>query len=183
MLNTNVNYVCSGLAAPIIPVRTSVAKLHEGSASETGFSVQQDGLEQSFAQILSITISVNDRQIRLDREDGELDGQAIPVFAGDKVQVEHLEFLSTTSGGVFAAEGYIVKPQEGIHQILDFNDGRFSLIDELFILNSGSMGSIDGLIGSWNVRPGWTELRINLMYYTLERTHIAASVEIPLAIH
>lgn len=167
---------------PVLPVRTSLSR--HNPDRQVGAIDDSRCDEKKFAQVLSLTLSVNDQTIRLQHDLGELDGQGtIPVVVGDNLQVECLDFISIASGGVFAAEGYIVKPEQGHQQVLDFNDGRFSLIDDQFVLANGNLGLIDGLIGSWDVRSGWNELQINLMHYTTERTRIAASVVIPLQIH
>lgn len=167
-----------------LPVRTDLTVPKTPTQDNTSNTFETNGSQQPFAQVLSLTFSVNNQLVRFEHESGELDGSGtLPVVVGDKLKVECLDFITVASTGVFAAEGYIVKPDLGASQILDFNDGRFSLVDDQFALNAGNLGTIGGLIGSWDVRQEWNELRINLMQYTTERTRVAAVIKILLEIH
>lgn len=164
--------------AAILPIRSSLAKHKEATNQNHPFPTT--GL---VTRMVSMDLILNDQVVQLEKANNRLGGNdCLSVCVDDTLRVSNVKFNSNSDDGVFAAEGYISRPgTEPQTQILDFNDGRFSLIDDQFSLD-GNEGTIDGLIGSWTVRPEWTELNVNLIHYTAEATKIAATVKIHLSI-
>ena len=162
----------------ILPIRSSLVNRKEETKQNLSGSQASH-----VTRMISMDLILNDQIVQLEKENNRLGGNdCLSVCVDDTLRVSNVKFNSNCNEGVFAAEGFISQPgTEPQTQILDFNDGRFSLVDEKFALD-GNEGTIDGLIGSWSVRPEWTELNVNLIHYTTEATRIAATVKIQLAI-
>ena len=162
----------------ILPVRSSLANRKNSIKPK-----HQSTSVADVTRIVSMDLILNDQLVQLAKANNRLGGNdCLAVCVDDSLQVSNVKFNSNYDGGVFAAEGFMSRlGSEPQSQVMDFNDGRFSLVDDKFSLD-GNIGTIDGLIGSWTVRPEWTELNLNLIHYSAEATKIAATVKIQLAI-
>ena len=119
-------------------------------------------------QINSILIDVNGEQFELTDADSMLQ-----LVAGDTIQVVDISFHSSSSEGVFAAEGYVNKIGDlSSASLIDYNDGRFSERAANQAATGGD-GAIGGLSDAWTVDSGWDRLTLNLMHYTESNTEVA----------
>lgn len=126
-------------------------------------------LQQAQTDITSITISVNGELRTLEPANDRLN-----LSVGDRFEVVEIELDSNAQNGVFAAEGYLNKiDSDSGPSLVDYNDGRFSLIEDNFTANGGD-GVVNGLDGSWTAEEGWDRLTLSLIHYQESNIEIAS---------
>ena len=134
-------------------------------------------LEQAQTDITSITVSVNGELRTLNPANDRLQ-----LAAGDEFEVVEISFDSNATQGVFAVEGYLNKLQDDSStSLIDYNDGRFSLIEDNFAAN-GSNGVVGGLDESWTAEFGWDRLTLSLLHYQDSNTSIVSRAIIDLQV-
>ncbi len=120
------------------------------------------------AQIASLDLVINDQAVLLT----ELN-RPLQLEAEDVVEVRSINFASTPTSGVLAAEGYVNKLADNYSPSqIDYQDSRFSLREANFEAD-GSAGSIEGLNSGWQVQSGWDRLTINIVHYEVDSITIA----------
>ncbi|MFK7769679.1 MAG: CARDB domain-containing protein [Mariniblastus sp.] len=115
---------------------------------------QNDGLTR-------VIVEVNDETFELD-----LANNTLQVQVGDSVKVVGVEFYSSATEGVFAAEGYMNKiTGPTAPGTIDYSDSRWSERASNQAA-TGSEGVIEGLNSEWVAQAGWDRITLNLVHYT-----------------
>ena len=120
-------------------------------------------------EVTSVTLRINGEEQVVNLNDPQLE-----LAAGDVVEVVEIGLNSNATDGVFAVEGYINKIEDSSSaSLIDYEDGRFSLIEDNFTANGGS-GVVQGLDGSWEVGNGYDRLTLTVLHYTESGVDVAA---------
>ena len=124
--------------------------------------------EEVQTEVTSVTLRINGEEQVVNLNDPQLE-----LAAGDVLEVVEIGLDSNATEGVFAVEGYINKLEDDSSaSLIDYQDGRFSLIEDNFAANGGS-GVVQGLDGSWEVGNGYDRLTLTVLHYTESGADVA----------
>ena len=150
---------------PEVPTADTVLSTTENVVPTAGNAIT----DQVQTDITSVTIRINGELQTFDPANGQLE-----LAVGDQFEVTAITFDSNATAGVFAVEGYVNKlDNDSSASLIDYNDGRFSQIEDNFVANGGN-GVVHGLSGTWTAEIGWDRLTLSLLHYQEANTTIAA---------